>query len=277
MGKKSDEELTPWQRYQEAQKKRERAQSSLFTKLRPKRIGKKLSKLRKQQNQKLILKMGSLVLAFGLALLFVIYLISPLSHIQKININGNRSLSNQEVLTSMNLAKGDSVFSVLGRQKEIQSTARGANVKVKSVKVSLSHLNRVTVKIAEYKTAAFLVKKQRYYVILESGVISHHGKKQPMAHYPIFSHFKTVKTTQKMVQQYNHLNKTVQQNISEVRFSPSKSNPDRVHLFMNDGNEVYATLTTLAKKMAFYESISSKMKQNGVINLEVGAYSYPFK
>ncbi|KLD61000.1 cell division protein FtsQ, partial [Lactiplantibacillus plantarum] len=69
----------------------------------------------------------------------------------------------------------------------------------------------------------------------------------------------------------------VKHNISEIKFAPNKANPERVHLYMNDGNEVYATISTFASKMAYYPGIVAKMKTKGVINLEVGAYSYPFK
>ncbi|GAK47186.1 cell division protein FtsQ [Secundilactobacillus oryzae JCM 18671] len=277
MSRKTNQELTPWQKYQKQQKEQQRAQSSVFTKARPKRIGKKLSKLRKQQNWKLFWKMGSLIVIFGAALLFIIYLISPLSHIQSLKVSGNQALSDRSVLSSAGLKKGDAIFNVLGQEKALTQRARSKNVKIRSLQVSISHLNHVKVHITEYKTAAFLLHNNKYHVILESGVISKVGQKQPTGHYPIISRFKKQSTTHKMISQYNKLEKSVQQNISEIRFAPTKSNPMRVHLFMNDGNEVYATLTTLAKKMAYYNSISTEMKQNGVINLEVGAYSYPFK
>ena len=44
---------------------------------------------------------------------------------------------------------------------------------------------------------------------------------------------------------------------------------------MNDGNEVYAVLNTFAKKMKYYPEISASMKKRGIVDLQVGAYSYP--
>lgn len=45
---------------------------------------------------------------------------------------------------------------------------------------------------------------------------------------------------------------------------------------MNDGNQVIASIDTFAEKMQYYPSIVSKMNYTGVVDLEVGAYSYPY-
>ena len=50
-------------------------------------------------------------------------------------------------------------------------------------------------------------------------------------------------------------------------------------LYMNDGNEVSATIRTFAEKMVHYPAIVSQLEpyQRGVINLEVGSYFKAFE
>ena len=70
--------------------------------------------------------------------------------------------------------------------------------------------------------------------------------------------------------------KYIRQSISEVSYSPTKLNPDRLKLIMNDGNTVLVRADTLGEKMKYYPSIVSKMKGNGIIDLQYGAYSYNY-
>jgi hypothetical protein len=45
---------------------------------------------------------------------------------------------------------------------------------------------------------------------------------------------------------------------------------------MNDGNQVIAKSITLKKKMKYYPNISANMDSPGIVDLEVGAFSYPY-
>jgi cell division protein FtsQ len=69
---------------------------------------------------------------------------------------------------------------------------------------------------------------------------------------------------------------SVKNNISEIHNAKTKINPYRIKIDMNDGNKIIADTRTVDKKMKYYPSIASQMKKKGVIDLEVGAYSYPF-
>ena len=67
----------------------------------------------------------------------------------------------------------------------------------------------------------------------------------------------------------------IKRSISEIHDAPNKDNPNRVHLFMNDGNEVYASIPL--PRNGVLPGIAAKMKQKGVVNLEVGAYCTPLQ
>ena len=67
--------------------------------------------------------------------------------------------------------------------------------------------------------------------------------------------------------------------ISEIHYTPKKTDHYHISLFMNDGFEVSATLRSFSEKMAHYPSIISQLDPNkkGIIDLEVGSYFKAFE
>ncbi len=90
MSRKTNQELTLGKNIKSNKRSSSVLKAVFLLRLVPSELAKKLSKLRKQQNWKLFWKMGSLIVIFGAALLFIIYLISPLSHIQSLKVSGNQ-------------------------------------------------------------------------------------------------------------------------------------------------------------------------------------------
>ncbi|MEM5595694.1 cell division protein FtsQ/DivIB [Niallia circulans] len=66
--------------------------------------------------------------------------------------------------------------------------------------------------------------------------------------------------------------------ISEVRYTPRNTDKWRVTVYMNDGNQVLASLSSFSDKMQHYPSIISQLNtdKKGVIDLEVGSYFKAF-
>mgnify|MGYP001068670882 FL=1 len=93
--------------------------------------------------------------------------------------------------------------------------------------------------------------------------------------YPVFYNFKDKAKLKLAVTKIQELPTELKKSVSEIHYDPSKVNPDRIKLYMNDGNEVIADLSTLTKKMKYYPQIATKMEQKGIVDLEVGAFSYP--
>lgn len=270
-------EMTPWEAYQSraAQQKRQAKVPKWFR--RAKRIGDKLPRLRQQRHRKLARRLTLLLSLFLIVIGLMVYLISPLSHVQVLKIQGGHALSDRQVQRAVGVTPGDSIFKVWGHERALQRQAPKRNSRIKRATVHFQQPNRVTVKVVEYVTAGYVVRRGQYYEVLENGIVSQQSVAQPKSGTPVYGHFTSAKTLHRMILQYAQLSTTLKHNISEIQDSPTKANPQRIHLFMNDGNEVYASLNTFARKMAYYPSIASKMKQKGVVHLEVGAYSYAFK
>jgi len=270
-------EATPWEAYQSraAQQAKQAKTPKWFR--HAKRIGDKLPRLKHQRNRQLVRRLSLLLGIFGLVILVMVYLVSPLSHVASVTVSGRETLSAKQVRTALDLQPGDSIFDVVGHEATIAKRGPRQNTRLKKVAVTFHAPNRVTVRVREYVTAGYVMKQGQYYEVLENGVVSQQSVTQPESGTPVYGNFTSAKTLHRMILQYAQLQATIKRNISEIHDAPTKADPDRVHLFMNDGNEVYARIGTFANKMAYYPSIASKMKQKGIVNLEVGAYSAPFK
>ncbi|MFB9769431.1 cell division protein FtsQ/DivIB [Lactiplantibacillus modestisalitolerans] len=271
--------LTPWERYQQdaadnaaTEKKRHFSWSGKRI-----RIGDKLPRLKSQRRRLVVKRAALLIGAFTVGLLIAAYFISPLSHIQRVTIRGTQQLSTAQVQTATRIRPGEALWAVIGHDRQISHRAQRANPQIERVETRLVGVNQVRVTVKEIRIAGYLTTGNSYQRVLENGVIMPQRFSQPSGGSPIYAHFKSGQRLQTMIKQYAKLPAKVKHAISEIKFAPNQANPERVHLYMNDGNEVYATISTFASKMTYYPGIVAKMDAKGIVNLEVGAYSVPFK
>ena len=273
------EQLTPWERFQRDAAENQRATQKQHHGWTGKRlrIGDKLPKLKSQRRRLLVRRVLVLLGVFLIGAGVAGYFISPLSHVQSVTVRGTNQLSKAQVITATKIKPGIALWSVIGHDQRTTKRANRSQPQIGKVTTKLVGVNRVRVTVKEIRIAGYLVAGQQYRRILENGLILKATYSQPGGGSPIYANFKSGHRLETMIAQYAKLPSAVKHNISEIKFAPNKSNPERVHLYMNDGNEVYATISTFASKMAYYPGIVAKMKAKGVINLEVGAYSHPFK
>jgi len=273
------DQLTPWERYQrKAAENRQAEQQRHFSWTGKRvRIGDKLPKL-KHQRQRLVTKRAAILISgFLVGMAIAGYFISPLSHVQTVQVTGIEKLTSKQVQRATKINPGTSIWAIIGHDHQTSQVARQTNQQIGKVTTKLTGLNHVTIKVSEIRIAGYLSIGDRYRQVLENGRIMTPTYAQPSGTYPIYASFKSGTRLQHMIAQYAKLPDAVKHNISEIKYAPNKANAERVHLYMNDGNEVYATIDTFASKMSYYAGIATKMKQPGIINLEVGAYSYSFK
>lgn len=237
-----------------------------------------LPKLKKQRQKKLITRLITLILLFSFAILIVVYFISPLSKVDIVSVSGAKEVADQEIIDESHIKSGNSLWKTFFDRKEISEKVVSELPQVKSMDVVLDGLNDYTLEIEEYETVAYLVEDNKYYNILENGKIVNESRKVSIGNPPIFKQFEENKALKEMIAQYQSLNENIQNSISEVEYTPSEVDDYLIKLYMNDGNEVIASIPSFAEKMIYYPDIVKKVgDQKGTINIEVGAYFSPFK
>lgn len=235
-------------------------------------IENRIPELKKYRKKKLIRHMSILISIFVLLILITLYFLSPLSKVQRIYVDGNHQVDEKTILTEGDLDLETFVF---GINKARSIDALEKNPLIKEATIELQGLNTLRVHITENKTIGYQEKNSQYFDILETGkLLTTQPKQFPIGNNPIFSGFKNGRVLEDMVSQLNQLPEGVLLSISEIHFAPTKSDDEHISLYMNDGNQVSATISTFAEKMTHYPSIVAQLKedQKGIIDLEIGSY-----
>lgn len=244
----------------------------------PKSLEDTMPKLKKQRQKKLITRLIALILLFSFAIFVVVYFISPLSKVDMLSVSGTKEVADQEIIDVSQIKSGDNLWKVFFERKEISKNLLSELPQVKSMKISFDGLNDYIIKIEEYQTVAYLAEENKYYNILENGKIVNESRKVSIGNPPIFKSFEENKALKAMIEQYKLLNENIQNSISEVEYTPSEIDDYLIKLYMNDGNEVVASIPSFAEKMIYYPDMVKKIgDQKGTFNIEVGAYFSPFE
>ena len=98
---------------------------------------------------------------------------------------------------------------------------------------------------------------------------------------PLFIDFSDDKLRKKIVKQLAKLKPEVLALISQINSNATESDPYGIVLYMNDGYEVRAEISTFASKLNYYPSIVAQIEkeevyEKGIIDIEVGSYYRPF-
>ncbi|EUJ36194.1 cell division protein FtsQ [Listeria weihenstephanensis FSL R9-0317] len=216
--------------------------------------------------------MSILISVFLVLILITLYFLSPISKVQRVYVDGNHQVDEETILKEGDLALGTFVF---GFNKSKSATSLEENPLIKKATIHLEGFNTLRVNITENQTIGYQEKDGQYFDILETGkLLTTQPKQFPIGNNPLFSGFKNGAVLKDMVSQLKQLPEGVLLSISEVHFAPTKSDDEHIRLYMNDGNEVSATIATFAEKMAHYPSIVAQLKedQKGIIDLEIGSY-----
>lgn len=276
-----DEPLTPWQQAylkshdqpSESKRTHNQHQSKSFKsgRSKKKRVTRKLTAIQKQN-----LKRISPAIIFGLlAIVLCCYYISPFSKVNELKIVGNHFVEVTRIKKETKINKTTLVLSVIKNQGKIEKRLVNHDNRIQAANVKVTGLQSVVVKVKEFPVIGYLQKNNNYYQILQSGRILANKTKQPRDGYPILVDFKNAKKLTKTIKQYRTISASIRANIQSIALVPSKINPNRILIKMNDGNLVYASISSFGDKMAYYPSITAKLKTKSVIDMQVGAYSYP--
>lgn len=217
----------------------------------------------------------SLLLPFMVVLLVSLYVVSPLSKVNRVQISGNKEVSDEAVCTATGVQNGRYIWGLIDHANKVQAQAQKKNHQIKTVEIAATGLRSVRVSITENSIIGLVsVHGQQHYLLSNGSQAPVHGRVPNYVTYANFSgHASCLRKTARQVGQ---LPRSIREGISELELAPTKASPERVKLYMNDGNLVIANIPTLARKMKYYPSIASSMSGNGVINIQVGAYSYPY-
>lgn len=219
-----------------------------------------------------------IVAFFLVADVLVLYSLSPLSRIGELSVVGTEEVIVQDVIDASTLHAGESVWRSYIKKSQIETQMTDELPQVKAVKIRFTAPNKFTFDIQEYRTVAYLSINQTYKKILENGIILEEKQAITRGGYPILSEFKEGDVLKRFLVEYEKLEDDLRQNISEIQYSPTPVDVYRIRLFMNDGNQVVASIPTFSERLVYYPTMKTEIgEKQGEFNLEAGAYFTPYE
>lgn len=185
--------------------------------------------------------------------------------INNIYIKGNNIIKESEILT---LAKLDTYPSfLLTSKKEIKNNLK-KNKYIESINVKKQLGNIITIEI----------KEQRPLCVLKNGkILLSNGTKlnndYGLTDIPNLVNDDYDKKIEKdFIKKFSKVEKNVLRQISQIEYSKTSVDNERFLLYMDDGNEVYITLTKIEKINKYNEIVEKMDGSHGIIYLDSGDY-----
>lgn len=234
----------------------------------------RIPSFRERRKRRTNLKFIILTTLFVLILLFLLYLQSSYSKVKKIVVEGSVLEEQQFYIDESEILLGDSIWGFTIKDVEKKLTKLDW---VQSVEVKRNLLTTVSITVKEYKKVAFFSEDDSYYPMLENGFIYKEIDKTIPIDAPVFVNFSDESLRKRLLKELTKIDGSILALISQINAVPTDSDPFTITLYMNDGYEIRADITTLAEKIKHYPSIIAQIESvdqpmKGIIDIEVGTY-----
>ncbi|MBQ6445988.1 FtsQ-type POTRA domain-containing protein [Cytobacillus oceanisediminis] len=239
----------------------------------------RIPKLKEQRRKKANRRLIFLLLLFFLIIVCVIYFQSPLSHVKNIEITGNHLYTYEDLEKMSGINSNTNIWTIKKDKLAEKLKDTGG---IKSAKISIAIPNTVHIDVKEYRKIAYFEVKNKFIPLLENGDMLH-DRAMTNSPYdaPIIKDMKSEdeRVITKIGEELSNLSAEVYNAISEIRYTPKNTDKWHVTIYMNDGNQVLASLSSFSDKMKHYPSIIAQLNtdKKGVIDLEVGSYFKAFE
>ena len=236
----------------------------------------RIPKLKEQRRRKANRRLVLLLLLFFVTIVIIAYTQSPLSRVKSILVKGNEVYSDKEIIRNSSLSNRTNIWNV---KQQVIAEKLAKLSEIKKTEITIHWPNTIIITVKEYKRTAYLKQEQYYFPVMENGKVLKDKKTEIIpTNSPILFDFNEGAALNEMIKSLETLPKEIVNSISEIHYTPTKTDPYHISLYMNDGFEVSATLRSFSQKMAHYPSIISQLDMNkkGIIDLEVGSYFKSF-
>lgn len=234
-------------------------------------IEERIPSMRERRRRRTTKKFLFILIIFLVALLIALYFQSSFSKIDQIIVNGSYLHDQSFYEQESRLKSGESLWSF--NKDDIAkhlSTLDG----VHKVKISRKWMNHVQIDVTEWEAIGYIEKSGNYTLLLENGEEFLGSTNFSVSEAPILNQFDNKDRLKEMTDQLLDLDENIYHLISEIILTDD----DQLTVFMDDGYEVHAIISTFAEKMSYYPEIIAQLDgvEKGIIDMEVGTYFTPY-
>ena len=238
----------------------------------------KLPKMKDYRQRKLYRRLALIISLFLIPLVGCIYYISPLGQLAKVDVIHNQQVPSEQIVKTANFKINEPLWEqYFSRQSAIQKIQK-ISPWIKAVNVKIVHFNQFQINVTEYHRVAYLLTGDKYYDILENGQVLKNPitQDQLQSGLPILEGFTSKKLILKTLKAYHKLPEEFKQSISQIKSTPRAENDQLLTLNMSDQNQVLINIDQLTKKLPYYAKVASNMQEPGIVDMEVGLFTYPY-
>lgn len=204
-------------------------------------------KTRKQKRRK---RKRRLLLCLLLILLVVGFFISDYSKVQTVNVSGNNRLTKEEVINKVSV-KAHKSIALFTSSSTIEKEVEKMNL-VKEATVHKDLVGNITIEVTETKPIAYQNDGTNLWIIDEKGNVSFHDNLDFLSYVqrcPRLMGFDQERFTS-FAKEYYKIPSQVQNQISDIKYSPLSADETRTEFSMDDGKILILRIEDMANQLA---------------------------
>lgn len=219
---------------------------------------------KKKKKRKLKIKniLICLLILFLISYIFYYILMLPINNIY---VKGNNILTENEIIS---LAKLDNYPSFLLTLKGKIKKNIYKNDYIKNVTVKKKLGNKIYITIEEYQPLCILTDNS---ILLSSGSKLENTYNLTDVPY-LINDIEDNSVLESFIKKFSKIDSNILRQISQIEYLPVSVDDERFLLYMDDGNEVYITLTKIEKLNKYNEIVEKMDGSYGIIYLDSGDY-----
>ncbi len=183
--------------------------------------------------------------------------------IKNIYVTGNKRLTDQEIIELAEIEDYPSFVktTINGMTKKIKK-----NPYVKDVKITKSLIATVNIELTEYNL--LFVKETDNKVVVD--VNKELTLEDEVVGIPILVNYVPDTIYEEFIKEMKNVNAKVKDKISHIEYQPNDYDKQRFLMYMNDGNEVYVTITRFNLINKYNEIYPTLEGRKGILYLDSG-------
>lgn len=224
---------------------------------------------KRRARKRFLLYLSVLLLLIGTA----VYLQSSLSDVRTIHVDGAEFTTSDEIEAVSGIERGMKMW---GLDLEEHTEAILSHETIEGAAIRRTWPSTVRIDVEEYSTAAYAADGSSYKPVLSSGNIVDADK--PPGDAPVLHGFEEGEMLTDLAAEIGRMRTSVQYAISDIIHDPVENDPERLTLYMNDGNIVSTTVSSFADRMEPYLAVAGQLNsgEEGIIHMRINPYFESF-
>ncbi|SFS50098.1 cell division protein FtsQ/DivIB [Marininema halotolerans] len=202
------------------------------------------------------------LLLFFAGVVLLLFLKSPLSEIQEIEVIGNQIVSDQEILKTAQVAKGGSYY---GWNQERANERLERMREIRSVTSERIFPGRIRLTIDEENRIAFWSDEEKIVPVLSKGEVLFDRPWDGAVDRPLLRGWSKNELTDSFVRQLAKVPKKIVSDISEIRLDPDHTYPTGMKVYTRQGHVIRLRMEDFARRITVYPIFRNRSP--GTLNL----------